>query len=72
MNDPLVTATTVIMFAVVRTTVHGNAVWYDFSNDTWGHMPQHTCDSYKAYAIAAHNSAMVVAVDVMGVNARYV
>jgi len=72
MNDPLVTATTVIMFAVVRTTVHNTSVWYDFSRDTWGHMPQHTCDSHKAYAIAAHNCAMVVAVDVMAVNARYV
>jgi len=72
MNDPLVTATTVIMFAVVRTTVHGNSVWYDFSRDTWGHMPTHTCNSHRAYTIAAHTSAMVVAVDVMGMNARYV
>jgi len=72
MNDPLVIASTVTMFAVVRTTIYNTSVWYDFSRDAWGHMPQHTCDFHKANAIAAHNSAMVVAVDVVSVNARYV
>jgi len=72
MNDPLVTATTVIMFAVVRPTAHNTSIWYDFARDAWSHMPTHTCDVHKANSIAAHNSAMVVAVDVMAVNARYV
>ena len=72
MNDPLVTATNITMYAVVRTTVHGNAVWYDFSNHTWSHMPTHTCDFHAANAVAVQTKGMLVAVDVMAVNARYV
>jgi len=70
--DPLATATNITMYAVVRTTVHNTAIWYDFSHDTWGEQPTHTSNPHRANTIAVHSNATVVAVDVMGMNARYV